>query len=491
MAKLLATILAGGEGRRLDPLTRDRAKPAVPFGGRYRIVDFVLSNFVNSGIFKLKVLVQYKSESLNQHLQRAWRLTAQLGHFVEIVPPQQRTGPEWYKGSADAVYQNLNLVTDEEPDYVFVFGADHIYRMDVRQMLHDHKAREAECTVAAIPVPIHEGSQYGIIEVGEDGRMIGFEEKPKHPKPMPNDPTRCLASMGNYLFDTEVLVREVVRDAGEDDSAHDFGKSIIPAMFEKSRVFVYDFAQNKVAGQGPRERGYWRDVGTIDAYFDSQMDLCDVEPTFSLYNDRWPIYTLQHNYAPAKFVFANRETGRVGYATDSLVCEGCIISGGWVDRSILSTSVRINSYSEVHECILFEGVNVGRRTKIRRAIIDKNVEIPPGMQIGYDLDADRKLRPLAHGLHGGQQRLVPADARPAVHAQGLQPPCARQREDRRGTGREAFGRRHHHRCATPIAPVATNASLHGRNRSAEASVSSPDRPPTTSTALLFGSRKAR
>ena len=391
MAKTLAMILAGGEGRRLDPLTRERAKPAVPFGGRYRIIDFVLSNFANSGLLRMKVLVQYKSESLNTHVQRGWRLTALLNEYVEIVPAQMRVGPKWFEGSADAIYQNLNIITDEEPEYTFVFGADHVYRMDVRQMLDFHLARRADLTVAAIPVPVSEAQQFGIIEVDGEGRMVGFVEKPREDaKTMPGNPERCLASMGNYLFTTDVLVQEIVRDAGDPNSAHDFGKSIVAHMYQRKRVFVYDFATNVVPGQSERERGYWRDVGSLDAYYQANMDLVDVDPIFSLYNNSWPIYTTQYNCPPAKFVFANEREGRLGRATDSLVSEGCIISGGRVDRSILSPKVRINSYSSVEGSILFENVNIGRHARIRRAIIDKHVDIPAGTSIGYDLDEDRK-----------------------------------------------------------------------------------------------------
>lgn len=388
---ILAMILAGGEGRRLDPLTRERAKPAVPFGGRYRIVDFVLSNFANSGLLKMKVLVQYKSESLNTHVQRAWRLTPVLNQYVEIVPAQMRVGPKWFEGSADAIYQNLNIITDEEPEYTFVFGADHVYRMDVRLMFDFHVQRKADLTVAAIPIPVEEAHDFGIIEVDAEGRMIGFVEKPRTgAKTMPGDPTRCLASMGNYLFTTDVLVQEIVRDAAAPDSAHDFGKSIVAGMYDRKRVYVYDFAENVVPGQSERERGYWRDVGSIDAYYQANMDLVAVDPVFSLYNDRWPIYTIQYNYPPAKFVFANEKEGRIGKATDSLVSEGCIISGGQVNRSILGPKVRVNSYAQVDECILFEHVVIGRHCRIRRAILDKNVEIPAGTSIGFDLEEDRK-----------------------------------------------------------------------------------------------------
>jgi glucose-1-phosphate adenylyltransferase len=389
--KVLAMILAGGEGRRLDPLTRERAKPAVPFGGRYRIIDFVLSNLANSGFLRMKVLVQYKSESLNTHIQRAWRLTALLNQYVEIVPAQQRVGPKWFAGSADAIYQNLNIITDEEPDYLFVFGSDNIYRMDVRQMLQFHLDKKADLTVAAIPVPLEEAKDFGIIEVDSEGRMIGFVEKPKvGAKTVPGNPSRCLGSMGNYLFTTEALVQEIVRDAGDPNSAHDFGKSIVASMYQRKKVFVYDFGTNVVPGQSQRERGYWRDVGSLDAYYQANMDLVAVDPVFSLYNYDWPIYTVQYNYPPAKFVFRLESEGRVGQATNSLISEGCIISGGQVHHCIVSPKVRVNSYAVVEDSIVFENVNIGRHCKIRRAIVDKHVDIPAGTTIGYDLEKDRR-----------------------------------------------------------------------------------------------------
>lgn len=386
----MAMILAGGAGTRLEPLTRERAKPAVPFGGRFRIIDFCLSNFANSGIYKMKVLTQYKSDSLNNHLSRTWRMTAFLGHYCESVPAQMRTGGDWYKGSADAIFQNLNLVTDEQPADVFVFGADHVYMMDVRQMLDFHRARRADCTVAVIPVPIEQGSEFGIVEVGEDGEVKRFHEKPKAPPPMPGDPTRCLASMGNYIFTTSTLVREVTEDARDEGSAHDFGKSILASLNQRARVFAYDFAGNEIPGQGERERGYWRDVGTLDAYYQANMDLVQVEPVFNLYNTRWPIFTGRTPNPPAKFVFADKDNERVGEATDSLVSEGCIISGGRVDRSVLSPRVRVNSWARVDGCILMENVEVGRRAVVRRAIIDKNVVIPPGARIGVDPAEDAR-----------------------------------------------------------------------------------------------------
>jgi glucose-1-phosphate adenylyltransferase len=305
-----------------------------------------------------------------------------------------RTGPEWYKGSADAIYQNLNLITDEEPDHVAVFGSDHVYRMDVRQFVDLHVDTGADCTMAAIPVPIKEAHQFGICKVDAEGRLIDFLEKPKDPPPMPGNPTMALASMGNYIFKTQSLVREIVRDAGN-EGPHDFGKSIIAEMFKNTKVMVYDFAKNMVPGQGERERGYWRDVGTIEAYFASNMDLIDIDPIFSLYNDRWPLHTMQYDSPPAKFIFSDREGGRVGFATDSLISEGCIISGGHIHRTILSPKVRINSYSDVSESILFEGVQVGRHARIKRAIIDKNVIIPAGTEIGYNAEADRRRFPIS------------------------------------------------------------------------------------------------
>jgi glucose-1-phosphate adenylyltransferase len=336
------------------------------------------------------VLTQYKSDSLNNHLSRAWRMSSFLGQYCESVPAQMRTSSDWYRGSADAIFQNLNLITDEAPDLVYVFGADHVYQMDTRQMEAFHREKRADCTVAAIPVPLAEAHDFGIIRVGPDGEVQDFLEKPTDPPPMPGDPTRCLASMGNYLFTTDALVREVTADTKDGSSVHDFGRNIISGMYRHSRVFAYDFAQNQVPGQGARERGYWRDVGTIDAYFLANMDLVAVEPIFNLYNSKWPIFTHHPDMPPAKFVFASRQEGRVGHATDSLVSEGCIISGSHVDRSVLSPQVRVNSFSTVRECILMENVEIGRHCDIRRAIIDKNVTLPPGTSIGVNLEEDRK-----------------------------------------------------------------------------------------------------
>ncbi len=408
--RLLALILAGGEGTRLMPLTRDRAKPAVPFAGRYRIVDFVLSNFVNSGYYQIKVLTQYKASSLISHIARGWQLAPILGHYVEPVPAQQRVGRDWFKGSADAVFQNLNLISDSMPDVVAVFGADHIYKMDVRQMVELHQEKDADLTVAAIPVPIEQGSAFGIIEADAEGRIIDFVEKPADPPPMPGDPTRCLASMGNYLFRREVLVGEVVRDADNAESAHDFGKSIIgPMVGGDKRVYVYDFANNRPPGQEAKEQGYWRDVGTLDTYWECSMDLVAVSPVFSLYNREWPIRTTYQHLPPAKFVFS--DTARRGIATNSLVSPGCIISGGHVSESILAPSVHVHSWAEVERSVLGEGCDVGRKARVRNAILDKFVTIDPGARVGFDPEED-----LARGLTVTENGIVAVSKNTHVRA---------------------------------------------------------------------------
>jgi glucose-1-phosphate adenylyltransferase len=386
---ILGVVLAGGEGRRLWPLTEDRAKPAVPVGGTYRIIDFVLSNFVNSGIHRIKVLTQYKSDSLLGHLSKGWRLSSLVGHYVEAVPAQQRLGKQWFQGSADAMFQSLNVVADEDPDFVCVFGGDHIYRMDMRQMLGYHVEKDAELTVAAIPVPLQQAREFGIIEVDVNGRMVGFQEKPEQPKEMPGRPGMALASMGNYIFDPDVLRDALARDA-QQESQHDFGRNILPMLFPSTRVYVYDFNTNEVPGTEEDERGYWRDVGTIEAYWAANMDLVSIKPVLNLYNQRWPIRAALKPRPPAKFVFADASGDRMGIATDSLVSPGCIISGGRIDRSILFPEVRINSFSFVEESVLFEGISVGRYCRIRRAIVDKGVEIPPRTEIGHDLERDRK-----------------------------------------------------------------------------------------------------
>jgi glucose-1-phosphate adenylyltransferase len=385
---ILSVVLAGGEGRRLAPLTAERAKPAVPIGGRYRLIDFVLSNLVNSGLLKIKVLTQYKSDSLNQHIARGWRLPAMLDFYVEVVPAQQRVGKEWFRGSADAMFQSLNIITDEDPDLVAIFGGDHLYKMDVNQMVDFHLDKQADVTVAAIPVPVAEATQFGVLSVNDDGELLSFDEKPATPREIPGRPGWALASMGNYLFETGPLIDALSQDQHGEGTSHDFGRNILPAMVGARKAFVYDFSKNEIPGALERERGYWRDVGTIEAYWQANMDLIAVDPIFDLYNARWPIRTYTAPLPPAKFVFAQAE--RMGTATDSLVSEGCIISGGRIDRSVLSPGVRINSFAHVEESILMDGVDVGRHARIRRAIIDKGVHIPPGMAIGVDLEADRR-----------------------------------------------------------------------------------------------------
>jgi glucose-1-phosphate adenylyltransferase len=390
--QVLVMVLAGGEGKRLFPLTLDRAKPAVPFAGRYRIIDIVLSNFVNSGLSRIKVLTQYKSASLEEHIARNWRLAPILDQFIEAIPAQQRTGKTWYRGSADAVWQCQHVINDERPELVCIFGADHVYKMDVRQMLVFHESSRADATVAAIPVPRETAGDYGILEVGRDGRIVAFHEKVDRPPPMPNNDAMCLASMGNYVFHPDVLLRELEEDEHINESRHDFGHDILPRLVRKgAAVFAYDFANNAVPGEeGGQNRGYWRDIGTIDAYWEAQMDLIEIHPQFNLYNFRWPIRTGATHDPPSKFVFRDEAQARVGIATDSMVSHGCIISGGRIHRSVLGVGCRVNSFSEVEESVLFERVRVGRHAKIRRAIIDKDVEIPPGTIIGFDREADRE-----------------------------------------------------------------------------------------------------
>jgi len=391
---VVGLILAGGEGKRLFPLTRDRAKPAVPFGGRYRIIDFVLSNFVNSGIYQLSVITQYKAGSLMQHLARGWQLSPQMGQYVAPVPPAMNLGPRFFSGSADAVLQNLDVIENARPEHVAVFGADHIYKMDVRQMLDFHVRNDAHATVAVIPVPAAEASSFGIVDVDAQSRIVGFREKPALAR---TDVTPKLASMGLYIFRADVLVREITADAERPESKHDFGRDILPNMVSSERLFAYDFSTNVVPGLQEQERGYWRDIGTIDAYWEASQDLVSVSPRFSLYNIEWPTYSAYYPAPPAKFVFSDREQNRVGIATDSMVSEGSIISGGHVDRSILGARVRVNSFSSVSESVLFDDVEVGRHARIRRAIVDKGVCIPAGMTIGYDPDDDRKRFVVSEG----------------------------------------------------------------------------------------------
>jgi glucose-1-phosphate adenylyltransferase len=380
-------VLAGGEGKRLWPLTADRAKPAVPFGGIYRLIDMVLSNLVNSDLLRIVVLTQYKSHSLNRHISMNWRMSSMLGTYVTPVPAQQRLGPRWFAGSADAIYQSLNLVYDEQPKYVVVFGADHVYRMDARQMLEAHIASGAGVTVAGLRVPRDQASEFGVIHT-TDGRSVqGFLEKPVDPPGLPDDPDATLASMGNYVFDARLLIEAVKRDAFDEQSSHDLGGDVIPSLVEAGEVGVYDFASNVIPGATERDAGYWRDVGSIDAYHDAHMDLVSARPAFNLWNGQWPILTATPPLPPAKFVYD--EPGRIGSAIESLVSPGCVVSGGRVRRSVLSPRVDIHTGSEVEESVLLDGVDVGRGAVLHKVIIDKGVAVPPGVQIGVDHAADR------------------------------------------------------------------------------------------------------
>ena len=403
----LVMILAGGEGKRLYPLTKDRAKPAVPFGGRYRIIDFVLNNFINSGFYKIKVLTQYKSDSLNKHITRGWALSPFLNQYVDLCPAQMRTGNDWYRGTADAIYQNIFHITDEDPRYVCIFGGDHIYKMKVSQMLDFHKEKKADLSISAIPIPIEEASEFGIMEVDDNWRLVNFVEKPQtKPKSIPGHPELCLASMGNYIFDKEILLDSLNKDANIESSHHDFGKDVIPMMFSEGKnIYVYNFSSNSFPGMAPAEQGYWRDVGSIDAYWQANMDLLAYSPELNLYSKEWPLRTFNYNYPPAKFVW--EEGDRVGMATNSMVSEGCIISGGGLSHCVLSPKVRINSYSSVTDSILMEQVEVGRYSQIRKAIIDKNVVIPPHTKIGFDREEDLK-----RGFHvsAGGVTVVPKGA---------------------------------------------------------------------------------
>ena len=386
--RVLGIVLAGGAGKRLAPLTDDRAKPAVPFGGIYRLVDFVLSNLVNAGYLRIVVLTQYKSHSLDRHITTTWRMSTLLGNYVTPVPAQQRLGPQWFRGSADAIHQSLNLVYDEQPDHVVVFGADHVYRMDPRQMVEQHIASGAGVTVAGIRVPRSEAHGFGVIQTAENGRDItAFLEKPSNPPGLPDDPDTVYASMGNYVFTTEALLEAVKVDAGDEGSVHDMGGNIIPMMVERGGAQVYDFSENDVPGATDRDRGYWRDVGTLDSYYDAHMDLVSIHPVFNLYNRQWPILTTSPALPPAKFVF--EEEGRVGQAVDSLVSQGVIVSGGRVRRSIVSPGVRVHSGSGVDESVVLHGVAVGRGAVVRKAILDKNVVVWPGATVGVDHEQDR------------------------------------------------------------------------------------------------------
>jgi glucose-1-phosphate adenylyltransferase len=383
---VVAMVLAGGSGNRLLPLTRDRAKPAVPFGGHYRLIDFALSNLVNGGCRRIVVLTQYKSHSLNLHLSLTWRMSTLLGNYVTSVPAQMRLGERWFLGSADAIFQNLNILHDERPKHVLVFGADHIYRMDPAQMLEQHIDTKAGVTVAGIRSRLTQASSLGVIERGATSKIDAFREKPADPKPLPDDPNTVLASMGNYIFETEFLYDLLANDSESRDSKHDIGGNLIPMSVEMGQAHVYDFADNAVPGGLERDRGYWRDVGTLDSYFEAHMDLVDPEPVFNLYNDQWPVYTAGRTVAPAKIV---SELDNPGAVVDSILSNGVIVSGGTVRRSVLSPGVHIEGNAIVEDAILLDGVRVGAGAVVRNAIIDKNVVVPPEAEIGVDPKRDR------------------------------------------------------------------------------------------------------
>jgi glucose-1-phosphate adenylyltransferase len=381
----VAFVLAGGVGVRLHPLTRDRAKPAVPFGGKYRVIDYTLSNCVNSGIRKIFILPQYKSFSLALHTRDAWNIfSPELGEFLVHLSPQMRVGEDWYKGTADAVYQNIYHLEQIDEDYVLILSGDHIYKMDYGHFIRYHQRRRADLTISAIEVDLREAHRFGVIQVDETGKVCGFEEKPERPKAIPGKRGKAFVSMGVYIFNRKTLIDILNKDAGMETS-HDFGKDIMPYMYPNHRVFVYRFGMT-----GGKDADYWRDIGTIDAYYQANMDLASVSPVFNLYDRSWPIRTYEGQYPPAKTVFADEDKGRAGKALDSIICSGVIISGGRVERSLISPGVRINSYAEVTESILLHNVVIGMHAKVKRAIIDKGVRVPAGMKIGYDLEKDRQ-----------------------------------------------------------------------------------------------------
>lgn len=388
--RVLAFVLAGGKGTRLHPLTKERAKPAVPFAGRYRIVDFVLSNLINSGIYSIYVLIQFKSQSLLQHLREGWEVSGLLkNNFIIPVPAQMRSAQEdWYRGTADAIFQNINLIEQADPHVVAIFGADHIYRMNIRQMIEYHVDKRAGATVAAVPVKKEFSSEFGVIEATPEGNIVNFHEKRADAPTMPGDPSRVFASMGNYVFSTDLLLRELYADAENPDSMHDFGKDILPSLIGREDMYAYDFQTNVIPGDPIGSPQYWRDVGTLDAYYEASMDLRAVSPELNLYNRQWPLRTAGYSDAPAKFVFD--EDGRRGMAIDSIVAGSSIISGGTVKGSVLGRGVRVHTGAYVEDSVIFDNCDVGRHARVRRTILDKNVKIPPGATVGYDLEADRK-----------------------------------------------------------------------------------------------------
>ena len=392
--RVLGIVLAGGKGTRLYPLTRERAKPAVPFGGKYRIIDFVLSNFINSGIYSIYVLTQFRSQSLLQHLSEGWQFSGVLkSHFVINVPAQMRSENEaWYQGTADAIFQNINLIEQSDPHVVAIFGGDHIYRMNIGSMIDFHMARRAEVTVAANPFAREYAAEFGVIETNEEGRIMGFHEKNPNAPAMPSDPNRVYASMGNYIFATRTLLDLLKADAKDPKSHHDFGRDILPKLAGNAPIYAYNFETNRIPGEAEDAIPYWRDVGTIDAYYEANMDLNDIKPELNLYNRQWPVRSTSYPDPPAKFAFD--EANRRGEALDSIVSGGCILSGGVVRKSVLGRSVRVHTGALVEGCVIMDNCDIGRRAKVRRAILDKNVRIPEDALVGYDLDADR-----ARGWH--------------------------------------------------------------------------------------------
>jgi len=384
--RILAMILAGGKGERLYPLTQDRAKPAVPFGGIYRIIDFTLSNCLNSRVRRINLLTQYKSLSLNRHIFQGWNIfNPQLNEFINLIPAQQRVGEDWYLGTADAIYQNIYVLQQDRPDLILILSGDHIYKMNYREMIAHHLEKKADLTAAVIEMDKSLSRQFGVLQVDDEFRIIGFEEKPGVPKAIPGYPALILANMGVYVFNTEILARRVIEDAKDPDSQHDFGKNVIPAMVGQDRVYAYSFRD-----ENKKQAKYWRDIGTLDAYYEASMDLVAVDPQFNLYDSNWPIRTYYPPLPPAKTVFEEHGSNRVGVSFSSIVSSGCIISGGRVYRSILSPNVRIHSYSEVQDSILMDGVEVGRGARVRRAIIDKRIRIPAGYQIGFNQEEDAR-----------------------------------------------------------------------------------------------------
>ncbi len=413
--RIMTFIMAGGKGERLLPLTKDRAKPAVPFGGIYRIIDFSLSNCINSGLRKIHVLIQYKSISLQRHLRLGWSLFQKdLGEYIDVIPAQQRTGEHWYLGTADAIYQNIYSIEQERPDYVLVLAGDHVYKMNYADMAAFHDRNRAEVTVGVIEMDKERAQGFGIVEVDAEGRIVGFEEKPRHPKTIPGQPDKCYVSMGIYLFNRVFLEQALIEDAQRQDSTHDFGRDVIPLVARNVRVMAYNFKD-----ENKKESKYWRDIGTLDAYYEANMDLTQVTPLFNLYDREWPVRTYHEQWPPAKTVFADQSTGRIGMVLDSLVANGCIVSGGNVLRCVLSPDVRVNSFASVEDSILMEHVEVGRYAKVRRAIVDKDVVIPRYAEIGYNLEQDRqRFHVTDSGIVVVEKGTIIEEPRPAVSLVG-------------------------------------------------------------------------